>query len=239
MIAHPVNPFWAFFRPRGKFFFAGRPNERIRMTTESRPISSLRPHPRNYRRHPEGQLAILRDSLRIHGLRKPVVIQPDGTILAGHGLVEAARAEGWREIDCHVYDGPNPDQFLVMDNRSADLAEDDAAALLAMLQEAEASDALQATGYGEEDLAALIAEVEGPWVDDNSEADDDRGSRMAPGRGAMVVSVGRMSALVDRDTVQAVCDVLRKRWGDDDEVVIGELCRWIVAQDSPAWRRGQ
>ena len=38
-----------------------------RLTMEKRDITSLRPHPRNYRRHPEHQLAILRESLRVHG----------------------------------------------------------------------------------------------------------------------------------------------------------------------------
>lgn len=36
------------------------------LTTEKRALASLRPHPRNYRRHPEHQLAILRESLRVH-----------------------------------------------------------------------------------------------------------------------------------------------------------------------------
>ena len=37
------------------------------IVTELRALASLRPHPRNYRRHPEHQLAILRESLRVHG----------------------------------------------------------------------------------------------------------------------------------------------------------------------------
>ena len=90
----------------------------VGITTEPREIAALTPHPRNYRRHPEHQLAILRESLRVHGQQKPVVITPDGTILAGHGLVEAARAEGWTEIACHVYDGPYPEAFLAIDNRA-------------------------------------------------------------------------------------------------------------------------
>ncbi len=78
----------------------------VGITIEPREISALRPHPRNYRRHPEHQLAILRESLRVHGQQKPVVITPVGTILAGHCLVEAARLEGWESIACHMYDGP-------------------------------------------------------------------------------------------------------------------------------------
>src|SRR5574340_1855538 len=97
----------------------------LQMTIEHRPLDFLRPHPRNYRRHPEHQLAILRESLRVHGQQKPVVLTPDGTILAGHGLVEAAKAEGWNEIAVHVYDGLHPEAFIAADNYSASLAEDD------------------------------------------------------------------------------------------------------------------
>jgi len=132
----------------------------VGISAEPREIAALRPHPRNYRRHPEHQLAILRESLRVHGQQKPVVITPDGTILAGHGLVEAARAEGWTEIACHVYDGPYPEAFLAMDNRASDLAEDDEAALAALLRDLEAQDQLSATGWEPDDLEELLLRLE-------------------------------------------------------------------------------
>jgi len=128
--------------------------------TELRRIADLRPHPRNYRRHPERQLSLLRESLRIHGQQKPVVITPDGTILAGHGLVEAARAEGWSEIACHVYDGPYPEAFLAIDNRASDLAEDDEQALATLLRDLEAQDQLTAAGWEQEGLEELLLRLE-------------------------------------------------------------------------------
>jgi len=123
-------------------------------------VQALRPHPRNYRRHPEHQLAILRESLRVHGQQKPIVVTPDGTILAGHGLVEAARLEGWEDIDCHVYDGPYPEAFLAIDNRASDLAEDDETALAALLRDLEAQDQLSATGWEQDDLEELLLRLE-------------------------------------------------------------------------------
>ncbi|MBE9565933.1 MAG: DNA modification methylase [Proteobacteria bacterium] len=132
----------------------------VGITTEPREISDLRPHPRNYRRHPEHQLAILRESLRIHGQQKPVVITPDGTILAGHGLVEAAKAEAWSEIACHVYDGPYPEAFLAIDNRASDLAEDDEAALAALLRDLDSQDQLRAAGWEQDDLSELLLRLD-------------------------------------------------------------------------------
>jgi site-specific DNA-methyltransferase (adenine-specific) len=131
-----------------------------RLTIEKRDIASLRPHPRNYRRHPEHQLAILRESLRVHGQQKPVVITPDGTILAGHGLVQAAGLEGWEQIACHVYDGPYPEAFLAIDNRASDLAEDDEAALAELLRALDAGGQLDAAGWGEEDLGELLLRLD-------------------------------------------------------------------------------
>jgi ParB-like chromosome segregation protein Spo0J len=130
------------------------------LTVQTRPIADLRPHPLNYRRHPEAQLEVLRRSLRDHGLQKPVVVTPDGTILAGHGLVEAAQAEGWEEIAVHIYDGPHPDAFVVADNYSASLAVDDEQALADLLRRLEADGELSASGYQEDDLAELIARLE-------------------------------------------------------------------------------
>jgi len=144
----------------------------LEIATEARQIDALRPHPRNYRRHPERQLALLRESLRIHGQQKPVVITPEGTILAGHGLVEAAKAEGWERISCHVYDGPYPEAFLAIDNRASDLAEDDEAALAQLLKDLEVAEQLPAAGWSEDELQELLArtqvESEGEIVEDEA-----------------------------------------------------------------------
>jgi hypothetical protein len=76
--------------------------------------------------------------------------------LAGHGLVEAAKAEGWAEIACHIYDGPYPEAFLAIDNRASDLAEDDDAALVELLKDLNAEQQLPAAGWSEEELAELL-----------------------------------------------------------------------------------
>ncbi len=57
-------------------------------------ISTLKPHPRNYRKHPEDQLEHIRASIAENGFYRNVVIVKDGTILAGHGVVKAAESMG-------------------------------------------------------------------------------------------------------------------------------------------------
>jgi len=61
-------------------------------------VETLKPHPRNYKTHPEDQLLHLGASLRQNGVYKNVVIARDGTILAGYGVVEAAKKVGIEQI---------------------------------------------------------------------------------------------------------------------------------------------
>ena len=124
------------------------------------PVASLTAHPANYRRHPPEQIEVLRRSIRAHGLQKPVVIKADGTMLAGHGLVEAARLEGYSQVPVHVYTGKHPDAFLIADNFSAQLAIDDEPALAALLKRLAADDELAASGYTKDDLGSLITKLE-------------------------------------------------------------------------------
>ena len=48
------------------------------------------------------ELAALAEDMETHGLRHPVEVLPDGTIVAGYQRVRAARRLGWREIDAVV-----------------------------------------------------------------------------------------------------------------------------------------
>jgi hypothetical protein len=66
--------------------------------TESVAIDAIRPNPRNARRHPAKQVAILAESIRTLGFTNPVLVDEDGEILAGHGRYAAARSLGLSEI---------------------------------------------------------------------------------------------------------------------------------------------
>jgi hypothetical protein len=130
-------------------------------TTVRLPVDSLRAHPRNYRDHPDAQLTHLTRSLDLHGVYRNVVVARDGTILAGHGVVLAARRLGLTELPVVRLDVDPEDpaalQVLTGDNELARLASDDTAVLQELLAELADGDldALVGTGYSEEDLAAL------------------------------------------------------------------------------------
>ena len=125
------------------------------------PLSELTPHPRNYRSHNQRQLTELQVSLRQYGWARNVVVASDKVILAGHGIVEAARLNGLKTAPCEVLKIPSTDpkaeKFLALENTVSRLAEDDDTQLAALLADVQRTEGLDGTGYSDADLDALIA----------------------------------------------------------------------------------
>lgn len=91
-------------------------------TTEMWPVDRLKAYERNARKHPKKQIEQLRASFRKFGQVWPLLIRPDGTLIAGHGRLEAARAEGLTEVRVIVATGWSEEQcraFTLLDNKSA------------------------------------------------------------------------------------------------------------------------
>lgn len=133
------------------------------MDIEQVAITSLSPHPRNYRAHPAEQLSHLEASLAEYGWARNVVVSSDNVILAGHGIVEAARRRGETEVPVHRLALPSTDpkaeKFLVLENEVSRLAEDDETQLAALLADIQRTDGLDGTGWDDSGLDALIGEL--------------------------------------------------------------------------------
>jgi hypothetical protein len=123
-------------------------------------ISLLKNHPRNYRRHPEDQIDHLVMSITEHGFYRAVVATQDGTILAGHGIVAAAKRMGLTSIPVVVLpiepDSPQALKVLTGDNELGRLAEIDDRALTEILKEIKDSSELLGTGFDANMLANLV-----------------------------------------------------------------------------------
>ncbi|MBA4192848.1 MAG: hypothetical protein C0467_33215 [Planctomycetaceae bacterium] len=50
----------------------------------------------------DAELEALAENMETHGLRDPVEVTPDGTVIAGHQRVRAAKRLGWKEINVIV-----------------------------------------------------------------------------------------------------------------------------------------
>jgi hypothetical protein len=126
------------------------------------PIDQLKPHPRNYREHPADQLVQIEQSLKEHGFYRNVVTASDLTILAGHGVVEAARRLGMATVPViQLPIGPEDSKaikILIGDNELGHLGERNDRLLADLLKEVQAIDVdgLLGTGYDEMMLANLL-----------------------------------------------------------------------------------
>src|SRR5215467_5235001 len=72
-----------------------------------RPPATLKPFPGNPRRHPEAQIAGLMKSIR-RVWTVPILVDETGTILAGHGRLEAAKRLGMSHVPTVTIAGLSP-----------------------------------------------------------------------------------------------------------------------------------
>lgn len=135
----------------------------IPMAVEDVPVDSLHNDPANVRKHGEQNLAAIKASLARFGQQKPIVVNPEGVVIAGNGTLMAARALGWRTVKAVRTNlaGSEATAFAIADNRTAELAEWDDAALQQQLAAIAIDDEelLVATGFDEKELAKLAAQV--------------------------------------------------------------------------------
>lgn len=131
-------------------------------TVEIVPIDTLKPHPRNYKQHPDDQLEHIITMIRQHGHYRNIVISSDNYILAGHGVVLASKKMGLVEVPVHRldvgYEHPEAIKVLVADNEIAHLAEQDDRLLSELLKGIvdDGSTDLKGTGFDEMMLVNLI-----------------------------------------------------------------------------------
>jgi len=127
--------------------------------TRSVALRDLKPHPRNYRKHPADQIAHLVASITRHGFFRNIVVARDGTILVGHGVVEAAQSMGLERVPAvRIAVGPeDPRALRIMEseNEIRNLAEVDDRALTELLKELMGDGGLEGTGFDGNQLAAL------------------------------------------------------------------------------------
>jgi hypothetical protein len=130
------------------------------------PLEALTADPANVRTHDARNIDAIATSLRVFGQRFPVVCQAvngGGLIVrAGNGRLAAARALGWSHLAAVIVaeDDATATAFAIADNRTAELADWNAEALLDALN-ALGVDAAADAGFDDADVAELLAGIEG------------------------------------------------------------------------------
>ncbi len=132
--------------------------------------AKLIPYVNNARTHSPEQINKLRGSLREFGFINPIIIDSDYNVIAGHGRLAAAKAEGFEQVPCVLVDYLSEAQkkaYILADNRYAQDAGWDEELLRVEIEALEGMDFdLSFTGFDEDEIADL-------FNDPNAEAKDD------------------------------------------------------------------
>lgn len=92
---------------------------------EKRDPATLKAHPKNSRRHTARQIDMIGESIEKFGFARPVLIDEDDTIIAGHGSVQAAVKLGLAQVPVIVainWSDEDKRAYLIADNRLHDLS---------------------------------------------------------------------------------------------------------------------
>ena len=134
----------------------------MQTTTEMQLVSTdkLIPYVNNARTHSAEQIMKLRSSLREFGFINPVIIDREFNVIAGHGRIAAAKAEGIDEVPCVFADHLTKAQkkaYILADNRMVLDAGWDEEMLKVEIEALQAEDIdLALTGFDEKELASLF-----------------------------------------------------------------------------------
>ena len=128
------------------------------MQTNRVPIEDVKADPANLRQHDERQIDLIASSLGKWKQQKPIVVDADGVIIAGHGVLAAAKKLGWTHVDVVRSSLTGTDRVLygIADNRLAELSRWDNLALAEVLTGLDAAD-LDSLGFTADDMTAITA----------------------------------------------------------------------------------
>ena len=125
-------------------------------------ITKLKDDPKNARVHPGRNIEGIKESLVKFGQRKPVVVNDlSGIILAGNGLVRAARELGWSHVAVvFVSDDPaTATGYALADNRTQETSFFDQEVLQDLLRDLESIDPDLIVGWSPSELDEIMGRL--------------------------------------------------------------------------------
>ena len=133
--------------------------------------SSIQPHPRNVRMHPEDNIQAIIKSLETFGQRKPLVVWRNW-VVAGCGTLESIKRLKWSEVAIvrsnHLTEA-QIEAFSIADNKTTDMSEFNYEMLSATLKDLEGKEIdLAVTGFQKYELEPLMQSV---WTPPEPSAD--------------------------------------------------------------------
>ena len=139
-------------------------------------IDRLIPYARNSRTHSDAQVAQIAASIKEWGWTTPVLVDPDGQIIAGHGRVLAARKLKIKEIPVVIAEGWSDAQkraYVIADNKLAlNAGWDDGLLAQEFADLTEMGFDLDLTGFTDEEIKALMPVEVNEGLTDEDEVPD-------------------------------------------------------------------
>lgn len=137
---------------------------------EYRPIGSLTPYAGCARKHPRNQVQKIAKSMRQFGWTNPILIDAGGTVLCGHGRLEAAKLNGDQRVPVialeHLSEADRK-AYIIADNRIAEDAQWSKMALRTELSGlAELGYDLEVTGFSSLEIDTVLSMDDDPSDED-------------------------------------------------------------------------
>lgn len=131
---------------------------------ERRAVASLKPYERNSRTHSPEQIQQIAAAIERWGWTTPILISPEGMIIAGHGRHAAALQLGIEEVPVTVARGWSKDEiraFVIADNKIAlNAGWDEDLLRLEILDLQEVNFDVGAIGFDDKELSKLLGDIE-------------------------------------------------------------------------------
>lgn len=135
----------------------------FRLSVRYKEPQVLKPHPRNARTHSPEQITLLRRSIETFGFVRPVLVDDDDQIIAGHAMTLAAIQLGLDNIPTVSVAHLSPDEvraYLIADNKHAENAGWDRKLLALELKELSLSFDLTVAGFELPEIDLLLGELQ-------------------------------------------------------------------------------
>lgn len=133
---------------------------------QRRQVSELIPYAKNARTHSAEQVSQIAASIKEWGWTVPVLIDPEGGLIAGHGRIMAAQKLGITDVPCVVAEGWTEAQkraYVIADNKLTINSAWDMDVLKVEMQELDAINFdLELTGFDVAEMTALFDEPTEP-----------------------------------------------------------------------------
>lgn len=126
-----------------------------KLQIEYKPIEKVIPYDKNPRQNDDA-VQYVAESIKAFGFVNPILLDANGTIIAGHTRLKAAKQLGLKEVPCVYLDDLNEEQvkaFRLADNKTAEFAEWDEGLLEQELAEILDLD-MSLFGFGEDSTLA-------------------------------------------------------------------------------------